>query len=91
MRVNFINGNGVAVPTYAKGVCVMLVIGRKKGDKVIIKTPEGRVVEVTIVRVKGVQTRLGFKCENEVFVGRAENAARHLAMYDENPEGWRKK
>jgi carbon storage regulator len=53
-----------------KGVCDMLVLGRKPNEQLII---DGRIV-ITVVRVAGGQVRLGIEAPAEVLIRRAELA-----------------
>ena len=50
----------------------MLVLGRKKNDKVLIVSPDGTEVIVTVVRTKPL--RLGFEAPDDVQIFRAEAA-----------------
>jgi carbon storage regulator len=50
----------------------MLVLSRKVGGKIIIETPEKRVIELVLVQIKGKQIRLGIKSDKDVKIDRAE-------------------
>jgi carbon storage regulator CsrA len=50
----------------------MLVLGRKLNEVIVIETPEGRVIEIEIVRIGDGGTRLGITAEREVKVRRKE-------------------
>ena len=46
----------------------MLVLNRKKGERVLI----GQDIYVTVLEVRGSRVRLGFECPKEVSVHRQE-------------------
>jgi len=50
----------------------MLVLSRKKNETIIIETPEGRIIEVEVVRIGDGSIRLGVNAEKEVKVRRKE-------------------
>ena len=50
----------------------MLVLSRKKNESIVIETPEGRVIEIEIVRIGDGTIRLGINAEKEVKVRRKE-------------------
>lgn len=51
----------------------MLVLQRKEKQKVIITTPEGRVIEVYLVRVyKDKRARIGFVLDKDISIEREE-------------------
>jgi carbon storage regulator CsrA len=56
----------------------MLVLSRKKDERVIIRTPEGREIVVTVVEccLKGNKVRLGFSADRDVQIYRDELRAR---------------
>lgn len=50
----------------------MLVLTRKRDEDIVIKTPEGRTITVTVVRLFSDTVRLGFKADSSVVISRAE-------------------
>lgn len=54
-----------------KGRCPILVLSRKKGEKVVVTVGNERV-EVTIVELRGDKARLGFSASPEVKIHRDE-------------------
>jgi len=46
----------------------MLVLGRRKGDQVVI----GDGIVVTVLRIRGNEVRLGFEADRSVRIRRAE-------------------
>ena len=52
----------------------MLVLSRKREEKVIIFIEGHQPVEVTVVEIRGDKVRLGFQGEKEIVIHRAEVA-----------------
>ena len=51
----------------------MLVLSRKKDEKLLIKTPMGEEVEITIVNIDGKnRVRLGIKADKQITILRSE-------------------
>lgn len=51
----------------------MLVLSRKKDEKLLIKTPLGEEVEITIVNIDGRnRVRLGIKADKQITILRSE-------------------
>jgi len=50
----------------------MLVITRRPGEDIIIRTPEGRVVTVRAIRIAGDRVRIGVDADRSVKVNREE-------------------
>jgi len=50
----------------------MLVLSRQRDEDVIITTPEGREIVVTVVEVRGEKVRLGLVADKEVAIHRRE-------------------
>ena len=50
----------------------MLVITRRPGEAIVIELPSGELIEVTVVRVKGNQVRLGTDAPKQLPVVREE-------------------
>ncbi|MEA1998468.1 MAG: carbon storage regulator [Euryarchaeota archaeon] len=50
----------------------MLVLSRKKNEKIIIPLGEAGVIEVAIVEIRGDKVRLGFSAPKEIPVHREE-------------------
>jgi carbon storage regulator len=53
---------------FTKGVCAMLVLSRKEGERLVI---DGNIV-VTVVRLAGGKVRLGIEAPANVLVRREE-------------------
>jgi sRNA-binding carbon storage regulator CsrA len=51
-----------------------LSLGRKQGEKVVIRTPEGRTITVTVAQISNdnKRVRLAFTAEKEVRIDREE-------------------
>lgn len=57
---------------FFKGV-IMLVLSRKKDEKILIRTPLGEEVEITIVNIDGRnRVRLGVNADKNIVVLRSE-------------------
>lgn len=52
----------------------MLLLSRKIGQVVIIKTSKGEKVRVTVVKTRGDSARLGFEATEDIEVDREEIA-----------------
>ncbi|MDD5469897.1 MAG: carbon storage regulator [Candidatus Peribacteraceae bacterium] len=50
----------------------MLVLSRKRDEKIVIKLPDGSLIEVTIVDIRGDKVRLGIEAPSDVPVHRRE-------------------
>ena len=50
----------------------MLVLTRKKGDKVRLRLPDGTTVWVVLVESRGGRVRLGFDAPREAEISRGE-------------------
>lgn len=50
----------------------MLVLSRKRDEKVILKTDEGEQIELTIVRIDNNKVRLGINASEHVTILRSE-------------------
>ncbi len=50
----------------------MLVLSRYRDERIIIRTPEGRVIRLTIVGVMWDRVRIGIDADREVTIDRAE-------------------
>lgn len=50
----------------------MIVLTRRKGEQLTIFLPNGEEVILTVTKVSGGQTRLGFDCSNAVKIFRNE-------------------
>lgn len=50
----------------------MLVLSRKKDQKIMITTPSGEEIMVMIVEIRGDKVRLGVKCARDIVVDREE-------------------
>lgn len=50
----------------------MLVLSRRLGEQIVITTPEGRKIEVTVVDIGREKIRLGVQADKEVTIHRRE-------------------
>jgi len=50
----------------------MLILTRRPGESLIIETPAGELIEVTVLEVKGNQVRIGTDAPDEVQILREE-------------------
>ena len=50
----------------------MLVLTRKYGEQIVIKTEDGKEVVITLVKVKGNQARIGVEADKSVSIYRKE-------------------
>ena len=54
----------------------MLILTRRVGESIIIETPAGERIEVTVLAVKGSQVRIGTQAPEDVRIVREELLAR---------------
>lgn len=50
----------------------MLILGRQTDERIVITTPSGDELEVTVVGIKGNRVRLGFEAPKQYAVHRKE-------------------
>lgn len=50
----------------------MLVCSRKTNERMVITTPEGRLIRMTIVELRGDKVRVGFEADRDVVIDRQE-------------------
>jgi len=50
----------------------MLILTRRPGETLIIETPAGERIEVTVLEVKGNQVKIGTDAPNEIAIVREE-------------------
>ena len=50
----------------------MLILTRRVGETIIIETPAGERIEVTVLAVKGSQVRIGTQAADDVTILREE-------------------
>lgn len=50
----------------------MLVLSRKRDEKIILKTNEGQEIELTVVRIDNNKVRLGIEASDQVTILRSE-------------------
>ena len=50
----------------------MLVLSRKRDEKILLKTNEGKNIELTVVRIDANKVRLGIDAGEEVTILRSE-------------------
>lgn len=50
----------------------MLVLSRKRDEKIILKTNEGQEIELTVVRIDSNKVRLGIQASDQVTILRSE-------------------
>jgi sRNA-binding carbon storage regulator CsrA len=48
----------------------MLVLTVKQGEKIVVWTKDGKMLEIEAVERRGDRTRLGFHCQDEIRVDR---------------------
>lgn len=52
----------------------MLVLGRRIGERILLMTPGGETIVVTLIRAEGTKGRLGFEASDDVRIIREELA-----------------
>lgn len=50
----------------------MLVLSRKRNEKIVMKTKEGEKIELTVVRIDNNKVRFGIQASDQVLILRAE-------------------
>lgn len=60
----------------------MLVLSRKKNEKIIMTLPDGRVIETIVADIRGDKVRLGIAAPTDVTIDREEV---HKAKQKESP------
>jgi carbon storage regulator len=50
----------------------MLVLSRKRDEKIILKTEQGEEIELTVVRIDNNKVRLGINAGNSITILRSE-------------------
>lgn len=50
----------------------MLVMSRKRTEEIVVTTPEGREIVITLVEIRGDKVRLGVQAATEVRIDRRE-------------------
>ena len=50
----------------------MLVLSRQRDETIVIRTPIGEIIEVTIVDIRGDKARIGVNASKDVIVHRKE-------------------
>lgn len=50
----------------------MLVLGRNRGQKVIVQLDNGEIISISVVEVRGTKVRLGFDAPGSVCINREE-------------------
>lgn len=50
----------------------MLVLSRKRGEKTILETKSGELIEATVVEIRGDKVRLGFEAHHSIKIHREE-------------------
>jgi len=50
----------------------MLVLSRKRDEKILLKTHEGQEIELTVVRIDNNKVRLGIEASDQVTILRSE-------------------
>lgn len=58
----------------------MLVLSRKRDEKILLKTNEGQEIELTVVRIDNNKVRLGIQASDQVTILRSE------LIQDEGPK-----
>lgn len=52
----------------------MLVLSRKKDEKILLRSDDGEQIEITVVRIEAGKVRLGIQAGPEVTILRSELA-----------------
>jgi len=77
------SGLSVHTDKQAKGELPMLILTRRPGESIIIKTPAGEQITVRVLEVKGKQVRIGTDAPDDIAIVREE-------LLDKLPaESWR--
>ena len=50
----------------------MLVLSRHRDEDIVITTPEGRRIRVTLIDIRGDKCRIGFEADPDVQINRSE-------------------
>jgi len=50
----------------------MLILTRRPGESIIIETPAGKLIQVTVLGVKGNQVRIGTEAPDDISIVREE-------------------
>ena len=50
----------------------MLILTRRPGESIIIETPAGELIQVTVLGVKGNQVRIGTEAPDDISIVREE-------------------
>jgi len=58
----------------------MLVLGRRRGEAVIIETPSGETIRVIVAECRSNSVRLGFECDKSVNIYRDDARERYRTV-----------
>jgi len=50
----------------------MLILTRRPGENLVIETPDGQRIEVTVLGIKGKQVRIGTDAPDDIAIVREE-------------------
>jgi carbon storage regulator CsrA len=50
----------------------MLVLSRKQGEIVFATLPDGRIIEIRVVRLSGDSVKIGVECDRQIPIRRGE-------------------
>lgn len=53
----------------------MLVLSRKRDEKILLQVPGNGEIELTVVQIEGNRVRLGFQADSKVTILRSELAS----------------
>lgn len=53
----------------------LLVLSRKRDESLIVTMPDGRTIEVLVVRIDGRQVKIGIRADQDVRIVRKELVA----------------
>ena len=56
---------------------IMLVLSRHRDERIVVKLPDGRVVRITIVEIRGDKAKVGIEADRDIEIVREELLSRH--------------
>ncbi len=57
----------------------MLVLSREKDQDIVAVLPDGRLIRIKMVEIRGAAARMGFECDDDIIVHRSEIYERIVA------------
>ena len=64
----------------------MLVFSRRTAESFGVKMPDGRMVDITVIEIRGDRVRLGIVADKDIVVNRAEVWSMLNGVVDGEPE-----